>query len=131
MILEKTVGYLIDDDEYRCHLAYLRKEFPKLRRWSVELPKNFTPNNDILESTRLVINASIEADCIYNQAIMDKSFNKQASFISKIIIKTLKIAEKALALLIFQNPLKVGFAYSALHQVIKFFEKQLKKNVVK
>jgi len=123
-ILEFTISELLMNDcdgAYRASLSNLSNKYAKLEKWRIASKKNI--DQDVLNATKIVVEAVSQADLLSKQA----DFEKNASFLIKIMVKTLKIAQKMLAALLVTSPLKVGVAYNAMHNVIKFLEKSLLK----
>lgn len=124
-ILEFSISKLIENDktgEYRASVNNLSKRYSKLNFWKTS-SKNQDNDEIVDEATKIYVDAILHADSLYKQA----EFSKNSGFITKIILKTLKIAQKMLATLLFKSPLKVGIAYNAMHNVIKYLEREMKK----
>jgi hypothetical protein len=122
-ILELFTNELLKNDidgQYAGAIKLYSSKYPQLKKIAF---KGTTPDDLIKKTTELVLENIIEADFLFKQA----EHYKEAGFIMNIIIKTLKIAQKMLAALLFQSPFRVGIAYNALHSVIKFFEQKKKK----
>jgi hypothetical protein len=126
-IIEFTVSELLQNDQnnmYRSALSDLSKKYSKLEKWKTASKRQI--DKEVLDATKIVIDAILQVDSLMKQA----NFDKNASFITKIMIKTLKIAQKILAALLVTSPLKVGIAYNAMHNVIKYLEKSLLKKEI-
>jgi len=120
-LLEKDV-----DSLYRNSINFLGHKYSKLRQWK-NASISQEPDKEILEATKIVIDAAIQFDILCKQS----SFEKESGLISNIMLKTLKIAQKVLAGLLLSSPLKIGIAYNAMHNVIKFLEKKKIKLIEK
>ena len=116
-ILSLVISELKRDNEYHNALS----ELQQLKRYGFyfTVKKNCQISDNVREATKIIVSAAIQVDSLQKQA----SFNKDASFISKIMLKTLKITQKMLAGMLLANPIKISIAYNALHNVIKFLEK--------
>ena len=119
------------DGEFRQIISTLSPKYHKLNRLvsglkmahangTVKIDKN------VSKAIETVLAAAIEADNLKRSSIggMKKEADK---FLSKLIIKTLKIAQKTLAMLLVLSPMKIGVAYNAMQSAIKFLEKELLK----
>lgn len=124
ILLNKLIDNIVKNDHdgiYTAHIAHLGNKRPILKKWA---GKNINDDKTITNVINIAVNAVSEADVLlehYKQAS-----EKQATIFLPLIVKTLKIASKALAVMLLTSPLKVGVAYSALHVVIKEFEKRIK-----
>jgi len=123
-ILEKTISEILskDDGEYQAHLNFLSERYPDLKHWKTSSKVKKIDEN-ILKSLEIIVKASLDADFLINQ----KEKFAAGNFLNKIVLKTLKVAQTTLATLLFKTPLRVGLAYNALHMVIKYLEKEIKK----
>lgn len=87
--------------------------------------KTASIDNDENKALSIMIDACEKADVIYKNA-----FQKESGFITKIVIKTLKVAQAALATMLLKSPFRVALAYNALHLVIKKLEEIERKNEI-
>ena len=128
-ILQNLIQDLLKNDIDNCyqrHLNFLSKKNHQLKQWETSLKIGKIDDN-VLEALKIVVNAGIESQIIQKYS----SFNKDAGLINKIMLKSLKIAQKILAVLLLQSPFKIGIAYNAMQNVIKFLQKQMKTKLVK
>ena len=126
-VLDLIVSELLENDVdnlYRYSLGYLGQRYSRLNKLRIATIKE-EPDKYVLEATKVLIDAAIQFDTLYKQS----NFEKESGLITNIMIKTLKISQKILAGLLLISPLKVGIAYNALHNVIKFLEKKKVKKV--
>jgi hypothetical protein len=124
MILEKTIEYLLQEDssqEFQSAINSLCKKYSKLEQWKKEV--DIQPSSIVLDSCDIALSAALDADYYqYNQDF------RVAGMVTKLMLKSLKIAQGILALMLIKSPLKVAVAYNALHWVIQSIEK--KENIV-
>jgi len=106
-------------------LNVLSHKYSRLNTYRVASKKEDV-DDIVMKATLTAIDAVFQADILFKQA----NFDKEAGMITKIILKTLKIAQKILAGLLIKSPLKVGIAYNAMHNVIKFIEKEIIKKAI-
>lgn len=123
-VLDLVISELLENDVdniYRSSLNSLGQRYSKLSRWKTasKLPE---PDEEVLEATKVMIDAALQVDTLCKQS----NFEKDSGLINNIMLKALKIAQKILAGLLLKSPLKIGIAYNAMHNVIKFLEKQTK-----
>jgi hypothetical protein len=126
-ILDLCIFELLNNDKeytYRKALSVLSQKYSRVEKKYI-IAKNTNVDSDILEATKIIVEASLQADILLKQS----KFVKDATILTKIILKTLKIAQKILAGLLLKSPLKIGIAYNALHNVIKFLEKSMIKEL--
>lgn len=123
-VLEFSVSELLKNDDekaYRFALSDFSVKISKLKRWKIANKKNV--DDVVKEATKVYMDAILSVDSLLKQA----DFEKNSGFVTKVIVKTLKVAQKMLATMLIKNPVKVGIAYNAMHNVIKFLEKEMKK----
>ena len=123
-IFELSVKELLKNDFnnlYKNHLSHLSNKYVKLKKW-FKTANKIEEDEIVLEATKVFLENVLHAD----QFLKQTHFEKKSKFVTKIIIKTLKVALKILAGLLLKNPFKVGIAYNAMHNVIKHLEKELK-----
>ena len=128
MIFEQTVEDILSSDssnDYQIALNRLAFKYPHLRRWAKKVEGDV--NFEVLNALEIVVRAGMDADGMQG---MSKSI-KTAGFINRMMIKALKIAQKILAVLLLKSPFKIGIAYNALHNAIKFLELQAVPKVIK
>jgi hypothetical protein len=93
--------------------------------------KTTNVDSDVLDSLEILVKASLEADFIYeNETKLAAKKEKKPpvkGFVNKLVLKTLKVAEGMLAIMILKNPIKMGLAYNALHFAIKWLEEDIRK----
>lgn len=126
-IVSMTIDELLENDannEYRCALSRLSNKYSRFREYRTA--SKVSVDNDVLVATETIIQAALQADNLLKQA----DFDREAGLITKVIIKTLQVAQKVLAGLLITSPVKVGIAYNAMHNVIKFLEKEMRKKVL-
>lgn len=121
-ILELVVKNLLmhDNGDYRSALSILSRKYSQLK---VDKIASRRCSKEVLQSCEIVVKAAIKADELSKQ--------KTAGLLNKVLIKTLKIAQAALALFLLKSPFRIGLAYNALHNVIKFLEREEKKEKLK
>ena len=117
-VLEKTIEELLKQDIDGQYTAAINLRYSRFGKKS-----SIEPDDLVKKTVNIIFSNIEEAEALFKQA----SFYKDAGFIMKIILKTLKIAQKMLVALLFQSPFRVGIAYNALHVVIKYFERESKK----
>jgi len=126
-ILEKTINNILENDDgtYQNHLNFLSSQYPELKKWesASKMASKSDVNEDVLEVLEIVVKASLDADFLLNQRVKFSA----SDFLNKVVIKTLKVAQTALATLLFKTPFRVGLAYNALHSVIKYLDREMKK----
>ena len=126
-ILEKTINNILknDDGTYQNHLNFLSSQYLELKKWesASKMASKSDVNEDVLEVLEIVVKASLDADFLLNQRVKFSA----SDFLNKVVIKTLKVAQTALATLLFKTPFRVGLAYNALHSVIKYLDREMKK----
>jgi hypothetical protein len=132
MFLNATLSHIIENDDcgvYSSHIAFLAKKsktstlFETSSKLKIAASENHLNDPIISDTLKIIINACNEADILYKN-----SFKKEAGFITKVIIKTLKVAQAALATMLLKSPVRVAIAYNALHFVIKHLESLEKKS---
>jgi len=123
LIIEQTVEHLLLNDdahEYQAALNVLCAKYSKLEQWKKEC--SVEPSAVTLETCEILVKAAIEADYYqYNQHF------KVAGMVTRLMLKSLKIAQGVLALMLVKSPLKVAIAYNSLHWVIKSIEEKENK----
>lgn len=124
MLLKELVAHDADWS-YQKSLSVLSSKYNSLHEYKTASKEEV--DEIVLEATRIAYDAVQQADFLLKQS----NFEKESSLLTKIVLKTLKVAQKMLAGLLLKNPLKVGIAYNAMHNVIKFLEKQLKEKIKK
>lgn len=126
-ILEKTINNILENDDgtYQNHLNFLSSQYLELKKWesASKMASKSDVNEDVLEVLEIVVKASLDADFLLNQRVKFSA----SDFLNKVVIKTLKVAQTALATLLFKTPFRVGLAYNALHSVIKYLDREMKK----
>ena len=127
MLKKSTVTLFVDyiisldkSDDCRKCLSLFRIQHPKLKK-SIIASKI---DDELFDACKIAVDACRKADNLLNQK---KAFSKDAGFITKAVLKILKLAQGSLAFLLLKSPLRVAFAYTALHTVIKYLEKEHKK----
>ena len=111
---------LNDNGEYRSALSILSRKYSQIK---IDRVASRRCSKEVMKSCEIAIEAAIKADELSKQ--------KTAGLLNKILIKTLKIAQAALAIFLLKSPFKVGLAYNALHNVIKYLEHEEKKEKLK
>lgn len=132
-ILQKSIDSLLEFDKngiYQNHLNHLCGDYSNLAKWKTA-SKVENPDVDVLKSLEIIIKAASDADFIYKNYKIAAKGKGAKGFISKVILKTLKLAQTALAVLLIKNPLKIGIAYNAMHRVIKFLEREMIKKKIR
>jgi hypothetical protein len=127
MLLDKFTEYVFAQDTngyYRDHIACLSKDFVGLQKFASKTERTEF-DADTLQALKIAIIAIQEAEEIQKNAAFEK---ESKNFLNKLLLKTLQIAQKSLALLLFKTPLRVAIAYNALHWVIAYLSKELKKS---
>jgi len=123
-IFEATIQQLLEQDyngDYKKSLSELSSKYSRLMKY-----KNASLNKAdpiVLEACEIVLQTISKVDALYKQS----NFDKESGFITNIMIKTLEVAQKLLSTLLVKSPMKVGVAYNAMHNVIKFLRKEMKK----
>lgn len=124
--LEFVVSELLENDIeslYQSSLNSLSNKYSRLKNWKTA--SKVQEDALVLEATKIVVDAAIQFDFLSKQS----NFEKESGLITNIMLKTLKIAQKILAGLLLKSPLKIGIAYNAMHNAIKFLEKGIKKKL--
>jgi hypothetical protein len=127
MIIEQTIKHLLRHDylhEYQAAINVLCDKYSKLTQWKNEI--SFLPSSVVIDSCEIAIKAAIEADYYAN----NQDF-KFAGIVTKLMLKSLKIAQGVLSLMLIKSPLKVAIAYNALHWVINLIEGKENKEHIK
>ena len=126
MLTDKFVANVLQQDQgsfYRDHIARLGSTSSALKKYAAKTERTEF-DSEVLESLKIAFKGLHEAENISISA----SFEKQSkNFLNKLVLKTLKIAQASLAVLLFKTPLRVAVAYNALQWVIKYLQKELEK----
>lgn len=126
MLTDKFVDYVLQQDKdnyYRDHITHLSNNLSVLKKYAVKSDRT-EYDTDTLEVLKFAFKSIHEAENIYATA----GFEKQSkNFLNKLVLKTLKIAQASLAVLLFKTPLRVAVAYNALQWVIKYLQKEMEK----
>ena len=128
-ILEKTIETLLDNDKgniYQSHLNHLCDRYSSLSNWKTA-SKTKDIDKIVMQALEVVVKAASDADFLYKEHSKIAAGGGFKGFITKVILKTLKIAQATLAVLLIKSPLKVGIAYNAMHHVIKYLEREMRK----
>ena len=124
-ILDFFVSELLSHDKndlYGEYINVLSSKFNRIKKYKTASKKDVV-DKEMLKIIESVFNSVQQADILYKQA----SFGKNSAFLTKVVLKTLQVAQKMLAGLLIKDPFKIGVAYNAMHNVIKYLEKELKK----
>jgi hypothetical protein len=126
MLVEKFTNYVLVQDKdnyYRDHIAHLSDSFVGLKKYASKTERTEF-DVDTLQALKIAYKSLQEAE----EMTKNSAFEKESkNFLNKLLLKTLKIAQASLGLLLFKTPLRVAIAYNALHWVIKYLDKELKK----
>lgn len=129
--ITKTANYLLENDingEYRSAIRRLGFEYDSLLLFNKSAGSDKEPDEDILEATRIALDAAKAANELFIAAAVKKKDDEvDLGFYTKAVLKTLKIAQTMLAGLLPKSPLKIGIAYNAMQFVLKFVKKKLIK----
>lgn len=118
-MLDRIIEELLETDKtgsYQAAINQLVPTTPELQMWRTDA--SIEPEKPILDTLR-IITGSLKV------TTADKT--KQAGVITKIMLKSLQIAQTALLGLLFKSPVRVGLAYNTLHSVIKFLKRDILK----
>jgi len=128
-IIQIVTSNLLENDVdglYRQSLSLLSNKDSRLKKFKIASTK--VQDEHVLEATKVVIDAALQVDSLLKQANFEK---ESMGIIKSLVLKTLKIAQKILAGLLLLSPLRVGIAYNAMYNVIKYFEKRFTKSDIK
>jgi hypothetical protein len=131
-VQSQLLEYLVKNDidnQYQTAINQLSKKYSFLDNYSNKTSSKV--DIEVLQSVEIFANICNDIETIKVAGFSkEKEKEPELDFYSKAVLKSLKVAQVALLGLLPKSPWKVGIAYNALHFIIKYVEKDLKKKAL-